>query len=59
MQSYDQNGRRKYLTPTERQHFLAEAAAEPIWTFCYTLGFPKRSRFSADCVDIADGVVHL
>jgi integrase/recombinase XerD len=64
MRLYDHNGRRKYLTPTERQHFLraAHAATEPIRTFCCTLAhtgcrISEALALSADRVDIADGVV--
>jgi len=39
MQLYDGRGRRKYLTPTERNAFLraAESAPRSVWTFCATL----------------------
>lgn len=41
MQLYDPSGRRKYVTPAERQAFLgaAEAAPADVRTFCLTLAY--------------------
>jgi integrase len=64
MQLYDPNGRRKYLTPAERQEFIeaSEAAFKQIRTFCGTLAhtgcrISEALALTADRVDIHDGVL--
>src|ERR1039458_1589605 len=64
MQLYDPNGRRKYLTPAERQDFIraSEAALQQIRTFCGTLvhtgcRISEALALTADRVDLDDGVV--
>jgi len=64
MQLYDLNGRRKYLTPAERQDFIdaSEAALQQIRTFCGTLvhtgcRISEALALTADRVDIDDGVL--
>jgi integrase/recombinase XerD len=64
MQLYDSNGRRKYLTPAERQEFIraSESAMHQIRTFCGTLvhtgcRISEALALTADRVDIEDGVL--
>jgi integrase/recombinase XerD len=64
MRLYDLNGRRKYLTPAERQDFItaSEAALQQIRTFCGTLAhtgcrISEALALTADRVDIDDGVL--
>jgi integrase len=64
MQLYDPNGRRKYLTPTERQDFIqaSEAALKQVRTFCGTLvhtgcRISEALALTADRVDVNDGVL--
>jgi integrase/recombinase XerD len=64
MQIYDTNGRRKYLTPTEREDFLeaSEATLQQVRTFCGTLAhtgcrISEALALTADRVDIDDGVL--
>jgi integrase/recombinase XerD len=64
MQLYDPNGRRKYLTPAERQDFIraSEEALKQIRTFCGTLvhtgcRISEALALTADRVDINDGVL--
>jgi integrase len=64
MQLYDTNGRRKYLTPAERQDFIraSETALKQIRTFCGTLvhtgcRISEALALTADRVDIEDGVL--
>jgi integrase/recombinase XerD len=64
MNLYDQNGQRKYLTPTERQNFIraSESALKHVRTFCGTLvhtgcRISEALALTADRVDIDDGVV--
>lgn len=64
MQLHDHHGRRKYLTPAERQDFLraAEDALRHICTFCGTLAhtgcrISEALALTADRVDLADGVL--
>jgi integrase/recombinase XerD len=64
MQLYDFAGRRKYLTPGERQAFLLAAERVPadVRTFCETLGFTgcrlsEALALTAARVDIAAGVL--
>jgi integrase len=61
MQLYDQKGRRKYLTPSERQEFIhaSEAARQTVSTFCATLAhtgcrISEALALTADRVDIED-----
>lgn len=64
MEIYDPNGRRKYLTPAERQDFIraADAALKQIGTFCGTLvhtgcRISEALALTADRVDIHEGVL--
>lgn len=64
MHLYDTNGRRKYLTPAERQNFItaSEATLQQIRTFCGTLvhtgcRISEALALTADRVDTADGVI--
>src|SRR5277367_6442367 len=64
MQLYDPNGRRKYLTPAERQDFIraSDDALKHIRTFCGTLAhtgcrISEALALTADRVDIDDGVL--
>ncbi|MDP9310115.1 MAG: site-specific integrase [Chloroflexota bacterium] len=61
-----QNGQRKYLTPTERDSFLAAAqqAEREVRTFCCVLAFTgcrlsEAVELTADRVDLAGGVIVL
>jgi integrase len=61
---YDQNGQRKYLTPTERRDFIhaSESALRHVRTFCGTLvhtgcRISEALALTADRVDIEDGVL--
>jgi len=61
---FDQTGRRKYLTPEERQAFLlaAEAAPGAVRTFCWTLAhtgcrISEALALTADRVDVGGGVL--
>lgn len=63
-QLYDQNGQRKYLTPSEREVFLkaAEDAGREIRTFCGTLAYTgcrisEALALTADRVDLEDGAI--
>jgi integrase/recombinase XerD len=64
MQLYDHAGRRKYLTPSERQDFLraAESAPQPVQTFCATLAhsgcrISEALALTAERVDVDAGVL--
>jgi integrase/recombinase XerD len=64
MQIYDSNGRRKYLTPTERQDFIraSQACLNTIRTFCGTLvhtgcRISEALALTTDRVDMRDGVL--
>src|ERR1035438_308845 len=64
MHLYDLNGRRKYLTPAERQEFIraSEGALKQVRTFCGTLvhagcRISEALALTADRVDIDDGVL--
>jgi integrase/recombinase XerD len=64
MQLYDTHGRRKYLTPTEREEFIraSETALQQIRTFCGTLvhtgcRISEALALTADRVDLTDGVL--
>ncbi len=64
MQLYDFNGHRKYLTPAERQDFIAasEEALQRVRTFCGTLAhtgcrISEALALTADRVDLDDGVL--
>jgi len=64
MQLYDTNGRRKYLTPSERHDFIqaSHAALQQIRTFCGTLvhtgcRISEALALTADRVDFDDGVL--
>jgi integrase/recombinase XerD len=66
MRLYDCSGRRKYLTPDEREQFLqaAEDAPHPVRTFCATLvhtgcRLSEALALTATRVDLAAGVVVL
>ena len=60
---FDAKGRRKYLTPAERDAFLKAAAGREVRTFCHTLCFTDAPRISealtlpADRVDLKEGTV--
>jgi integrase/recombinase XerD len=64
MQLYDTNGRRKYLTPAERQDFIraSESSLRQIRTFCETLAhtgcrISEALALTADRVEVDDGVL--
>jgi integrase/recombinase XerD len=64
MQLYDQNGQRKYLTPSERQDFLqaSESASREVRTFCGTLAhtgcrISEGLGLTADRVDVRAGAL--
>lgn len=64
MQLYDAHGRRKYLTPSERQQFITSSADCPrkVSTFCATLAhtgcrISEALALTVDRVDIDDGVL--
>ena len=64
MQLYDRAGRRKYLTPAERQQFLraAESAPWSVRTFCATLAhtgcrISEALALTAARVDVGSGVL--
>lgn len=64
MNLYDRHGHRKYLTPAERQAFLAAAETAPseVRTFCETLlhtgcRISEALALTADRVDLSDGVL--
>jgi integrase/recombinase XerD len=65
MQIYDSNGRRKYLTPAERQDFIraaSEVALKQVRTFCGTLvhtgcRISEALALTADRVDFDEGVL--
>src|SRR5580704_18838943 len=64
MQLYDFAGRRKYLTPAERQEFLraAETAPQAVQTFCATLAhtgcrISEALALTAARVDVGAGVL--
>jgi integrase len=64
MQLYDTNGRRKYLTPAERQEFIraSESCLRQVRTFCETLAhtgcrISEALALTADRVDVDDGVL--
>jgi integrase/recombinase XerD len=66
MQLYDSAGRRKYLTPAERQAFFRAAGNAPreVRTFCETLGhtgcrISEALAVTATRVDISGGVIVL
>lgn len=66
MQLFDAAGRRKYLTPAQRQEFLsaAEKAPREVFTFCATLAhtgcrISEALALTAARVDIPAGVVIL
>ncbi len=66
MRLHDRRGRRKYLTPAERQVFLsvAAAAAPETRSFCETLAhagcrISEALELTADRVDVAEGVIVL
>jgi integrase len=64
MRLYDYTGRRKYLTPAERQEFLraAENAPKAVRTFCATLAYTgcrlsEALALTATRVDVSAGVL--
>src|ERR1700690_1017386 len=64
MQLYDRSGKRKYLTPAEREGFLraAESAPQSVRTFCATLAhtgcrISEALALTAARVDVGGGVV--
>jgi integrase len=64
MQLYDSAGRRKYLTPAERQQFLraSESAPREVRTFCETLAhtgcrISEALALTAARVDVGEGVL--
>jgi integrase len=63
-QLYDQNGHRKYLTPSEREAFLkaADAASREVRTFCALLTYTgctisEALALTADRVDLQAGAI--
>ncbi len=63
MELYDTAGRRKYLTPSERQDFIAASSSlRLIGTFCATIAhtgcrISEALALTADRVDVEDGVL--
>jgi integrase/recombinase XerD len=64
MNLYDSNGHRKYLTPGERQDFLAASVSAPhqVRTFCATLAYTgcrisEGLALTADRADMKEGVL--
>ena len=61
---YDDSGKRKYLTPAERETFLkaADEAEREVRTFCHTLAYTgcrisEALQLTADRVDLKGGVI--